>query len=177
MRKLVRSERAEQITDRALPLAVAGHRAGGHRRERVVNGDDEHTAAPQHTVDLAEHPGQVGFVIETVAGHDGLDRATGRETQIGEIAVMALDGQLGPGGGGTQIGDAIRVRIEGDRLGPLGGQVEGVAPDAELDHPFPADVAEQPQAALIGDAVAVGHLGLGHGVSVVARRPRAAHPA
>ena len=100
----------------------------------------------------------------------------GAKPEIGQFAVMTLDGQLGPSGRGAQIGDAVGVGVECDRLGPLGGQVEGIATDAEFDHPLPADVAEQPQPALIGDAIAVRHLGLGHRVSVVGLRPRAAYP-
>ena len=59
----------------------------------------------------------------------------------------------------AEVGDALRVGIEGDGLGAGLGERDGVAGDPELDDP-PAtgDVAEQVQLVVARHARAVGHV-------------------
>ena len=84
-------------------------------------------------MDLAQRAPEVGVVVERVVGHDDVDRAARREAEVGQLAVVALDRDAGPGRVAAQVGDAVRVGIEGDRLGPGFGKGDGVAGDAELD--------------------------------------------
>ena len=91
----------------------------------------------------------------------------GREPEVAEVALVALHPHLGVGGGEAQVADAVRVGIDGDRLGAESGEGDGVAvvADAELDDPAPRrDVADEPELVVAGDVVSVCHV-VGHGVA------------
>ena len=80
--------------------------------------------------------------------------------------MVALHRDLRSCGVGAQVGDAVDVGVEGDHLGALGGQRDGVAGDPELDHALAArHVADEVELVVAGDIVAIGH---GHPPSVAA---------
>ena len=120
-------------------------------------------------MDLAQGAPEVGVVVEGVVGDDEVDGAARREPEIGQLALVALDGHAGRRRRAAQLGDAIGVGVEGDRLGARLGQGDGVAGDAELDDPpAAADVAEQVQLVVARHVGAVGHV---HGASVPPSAP------
>ena len=129
------------------------------RTERVAHRQHERRPGLEDAVDLAQRAPEVGVVVERVVGDDDVDRPARREAEVGQLAVVALHGDAGPGGRAAQVGDAVRVGVEGDRLGTGFGEGDGVAGDAELDDAPPAaDVTEQVQVVLVGHARAVGHV-------------------
>ena len=130
-------------------------------------GDDERSTGLEDAVHLAERPPEVDVVVHRVRRQDEVDRAARREAEVGEVPVVALHRDLGPGGVGAQVSDAIDVGVEGDHLGALGGQRDGVAGDPELDDALAArHVADEVELVVAGDVVAIGH---GHLPSVARR--------
>ncbi len=113
--------------------------------------------ALQHAVHLAQQPAEVVDVGQGVVGDHQRRRTAGDEAEVGQVALMALDADLGPGGGAAQVGDRLGRRVDGDRLGAGEGEGDRVllAADPELDRPLAiADVAAQTQFAVVGDVAA-----------------------
>ena len=61
-----------------------------------------------------------------VVGEHDVDRAARREAEVGQLAVVALDGHPRRGGRRPQVGDALGVGVEGDRLGARLGEGDGL---------------------------------------------------
>jgi hypothetical protein len=141
----------------------------------VVHRQHERGARLEDPVHLAHRAVEVGFVVERVVRHHDVDRAAGGEAEVGQVAVVALDGDLRRRRRAAQVGDAVGIRIEGDRLRTRLREGDRVAGDAQLDDaPPPRDVAEQVQLVVARHPGAVGHVPA-HRVTVW--RPRHRMPA
>ena len=99
----------------------------------------ERRAGLEHAVDLAQGAAEVVLVVEGVAGDDDVDRAAGREAEVGQLAVVALDGDAAVAAAAARR-SAMRSG-SGSRaiaLAPAAGEGDAVAGDPELDHPAAA---------------------------------------
>jgi hypothetical protein len=132
--------------------------------------DHERGLGAQHAVDLTEHPAEIVDVMERARRHHEIDRRTRGEPQIGEIALVELHLDLGGLGHGAAPGDLGGVGLDGDRLGPGGGEGDRIdlGRHAELDDALARDVTAEPEFAVVRDVGAVGE-GKCHVASVAHR--------
>ncbi len=124
----------------------------------MVHRQHERGARLEHPVHLAQRAAEVVIVVEAVVGEHEVDRAARGEPEVGQLALVALDGHARRRRRRPEVGDAIGVRIEGDGLRPTHRQGHRVAGDPQLDHALPAaHVAEHVQLVIVGHTLAVRH--------------------
>ena len=104
----------------------------------------------QHPVDLAEHPVDVLHRREAPHRHDRVDRVGPDERQLGERRVVELHLHALALARGAGVGDLVGRLVDGDHLGALLGQRDGVVAGAapEVEDALALDVPEQLQGVL-----------------------------
>ena len=176
IRKPGASGRGEHVTDRArverdaLAVAIDGHRralevgaahleeperqgalagrvASGAEGHRVLVGEDEGRAEPQHAVHLTEDTVEILDLAQGEHAEHQIDRVGAQEGKIGEISAVPLDPDL------LGLGELARPRelrrrcVERDGVHALEREGDrGLAGAAtEVEHPLALQVAEQAQ--------------------------------
>ncbi len=139
---------------------------------RVGERADQGGTGAQHAVDLAEDPVEVALAAEFVDGDGAVDGVGADEGQLGDVAVVELEAPFEAFGAIAGDLESPVVAVDHDHVSTLAGESHGglSASGAEHEEPLRADLAEQPQAALVGDVGPVGHDVVGE-VGVIRREP------
>ena len=157
-------ERHEQLAQRARRFgAVAARRRGlagvEHRRDRMRQRDDERRVGLEHAVHLAQQPREVVDRRRSCA-----TRRRGRPTPLvakprsGSSPTWHSTRTSACSARWRSVVDALRRRVDGDRLGSRAREDDGVRidrrrrrRDAELDDALAVHVAAQPVLAVVAD--------------------------
>ena len=129
-----------------------------HRERRVGHRQHERVLGLEHAVDLPEHPVDVVHRRQAPHRDDRVDRVGPDEGQLGERRVVQLDLHLLALARGAGVGHLVGRLVDGDHLGALLGQRDGVVPGAaaEVEDPLALHVPEQLQRVLARHVGAVG---------------------
>ena len=124
-----------------------------HAVGRVGYGEHEVALRMQHAVHLAEDAVDVVDAGQREHAEGGVERVGPHERQLGQIALVQLDLDLGLVGGRPGRLDAGQGRVDADDPGALPGEGDqlGARADPEDEDPPAVDVAEQPELGLGGD--------------------------